>query len=305
MTATLWIDPGWLAGAHSWIDARLADAGLRRTGEIEQPHVRSWSTVMRVPTDAGPVWFKANEPVLAHEAALVDVLSERDPDLVPPLLARDPDTGWMIMADGGVSLRTVTEEPAWLAGWADVLPRYARLQVATVEHVDRLLALGVPDLRLETVPAKYADLVARIDVEQRFRDATSRVADLCAAVASYDVPPAIQHDDLHDAQMFVRDGRHLLLDWADACVTHPFFSLSVALEGVLSWGLADEEDAVDVAPYREAYLAVWNEALGRDVSEVVPDALRLGWAVRAVNGHVDGELGATHARLRMFLDGEA
>jgi hypothetical protein len=37
-------------------------------------------------------------------------------------------------------------------------------------------------------------------------------------------------------------------------------------------------------------------------SELAP---RLGWACRAVNGHVRGEDKATRARLRMFLDGRA
>ena len=60
-----------------------------------------------------------------------------------------------------------------------------------------------------------------------------------------------------------------------------------------------------MAETRAGRLIAVEGSVGRDVSEAVPDALRLGWAVRAVNGHVDGELGATHARLRMFLDGEA
>jgi hypothetical protein len=37
-------------------------------------------------------------------------------------------------------------------------------------------------------------------------------------------------------------------------------------------------------------------------SELAP---RLGWACRAVNGHVRGEDKATRARLRLFLDGRA
>ena len=29
-----------------------------------------------------------------------------------------------------------------------------------------------------------------------------------------------------------KDGRYLLLDWGDACVTHPYFTLAVTLDGV-------------------------------------------------------------------------
>ena len=82
-----WEDPAWVATAHGWIADRLGELGLTRTGEIEQPHVRDWATAMRVPTDAGDVWFKANTEVLAFEAGLVALLAERRPDVVPPLLA--------------------------------------------------------------------------------------------------------------------------------------------------------------------------------------------------------------------------
>ena len=40
--------PEWLAEATAWIRERVAV-----TGEIEQFHVRWWSTVLRVPTAAG------------------------------------------------------------------------------------------------------------------------------------------------------------------------------------------------------------------------------------------------------------
>ncbi len=45
--------------------------------------------MLKVPTTAGPVWFKANHGPLQHEAALVTLLAERVPDRVEPLLAAD------------------------------------------------------------------------------------------------------------------------------------------------------------------------------------------------------------------------
>ena len=68
-------------------------------------------------------------------------------------------------------------------------------------------------------------------------------------------PETIQHDDLHDGQVFVQDGRYLLLDWGDACVSHPFFTLAVTLDGVIAWGVDDVEHSEDTEPYRDAYLA--------------------------------------------------
>ena len=88
-----WTDEEWLAHAHRWIDARLEALGMTRTGPIEQPHVEVWSTVLRVPTEVGPVWFKANHGPLEHEAAVVNLLADRVPDRVQALLACDTERG--------------------------------------------------------------------------------------------------------------------------------------------------------------------------------------------------------------------
>lgn len=306
MDAQRWTDEAWLATAHSWIEEQLRATGLTRTGGIEQPHVAPWSTVLRVPTDAGAVFFKANEEQLRHEARVAGLLAARVPDRVPPLLAADPERGWMLMADAGETLRVVAEREQSLERWYDALDAVARIQLAVADDVDELLAMGVPDHRLAGVPAGYARLMDELDAEPRFRAAQGYVDELCAELASYGVPDSIQHDDLHDAQVFVRDGRQLVMDWGDACVSQPFCVLAVALEGVIAWGLDDVEDSVDTTPFRDAYLAPWAARLpGVDLAAAVVPAVRLGWAIRAVNGHVAGDVGQTLTRLRMFLDGRA
>jgi hypothetical protein len=259
--------------------------------------------VLRVPTRSGDVWFKATAARLRHEAALVCWIASRRPDAVPPPLAADTETGWMLMADAGEPLRAVIARERSLDRWYDVLPRYAGVQLDLADAVDELLALGVPDMRLATVPAAYEWLLDRIGANGRFRAAAPMVADLCAELASYGLPELLQHDDLHDGQVFVRDGRHLLLDWGDACVSHPFFTLSVTLEGVLAWGPDDIENSVDIAPFRDAYLAPYRQRFDGDLVAATTVALRLGWVCRAVNGHVDGDEERTFTRLRMFLDG--
>ena len=96
-------------------------------------------------------------------------------------------------------------------------------------------------------------------------------------------------------------GQPRILDWGDACVSHPFFTLAVTLQGVIAWGVDDVEASVDVTPYRDAYLRPWRRAFPTlDLERAVEVALPLGWACRAVNGHLDADPGATHARLGML-----
>ena len=304
MEQSRWQDPDWLSGAHAWIDDALVAAGRTRTGAAEQPHVVPWSTVIKVPTSSGYTWFKANADSLRHEAALVELLSARRPEAVPPLLASDRERGWMLMEDAGETLRVLSPREQSLDRWLELLPLYAGVQLDLVDVVDDLIALGVPDMRLAVLPDKYDRLVDEIGADARFREAGAQVRELCDEVAAYGVDETIQHDDLHDAQVFVRDGRHLLMDWGDSCISHPFFTLSVTLEGVLAWGLDDVENSVDTAPFREAYLAPFRERYDADLTAACVPAQRLGWVCRAVNGHVPGDDRSTFTRLKMFLDGE-
>jgi hypothetical protein len=298
-----WRDPAWIAGAHAWIEEQTDRLGLARTGAIEQPHIYPWSTVMRVPTAEGDVWFKANTGQLQHEAALVSLVAERVPERVPPLLATDLDRGWMLMADAGQRLREVVAAERSLKRWLDVLPATARIQLAMEPDVDALLALGVPDMRLATLPDGYAQLMNLLDAEDRYRDGLALVVELGEELATFGIAETLQHDDLHDGQVFVRNGTHLVMDWGDACISHPFFTLSVTLEGGIAWGIDDVENSEDTEPYLQAYLAPYAERYDGDLVAASRLATRLGWACRAVNGHVPSDKDHTLTRLRMFLDG--
>ena len=297
-----WTDRRWLADAHAWIRAH-ADV----TGEIEQPHVRPWGTVLRAPTSAGDVWFKTSVPALAHEAGLVGVLARERPDAVPELLAFDRERSWMLMADGGLRMREVVERERDLGLWLDVLSRYAQLQLDLAPHANELLALGTPDHRLAILPARAAEI-------PELAEHVDAIAGLCARLAAVPIPETIQHDDLHDGNVFLRDGRPLFFDWGDSCVAHPFLSMSVTLEGLIAWGVDDVRDSEDLAPYRAAYLAPFaGHASQEDLADALDAALRLGWVSRVLTTHRyastldpsdrDEQLAGVAVRVEMFRAG--
>ncbi len=133
-----------------------------------------------------------------------------------------------------------------------------------------------------------------------------RVGEMCDELAGYGLPETIQHDDFHDGQVFVRDGRYLLLDWGDACVSHPFFTLSVTLEGYIAWGLDDiqglgRHDAVPRrVPGAVRALGRRRRARGRLRDR---NAARLGLPRRQRPPRAGRSPPQTRVRLRMFLDG--
>ncbi len=299
-----WRDPDFVSAAHAWIHDQL-DATVSPVIEIEQTHVTDWSTVMRVTSRFATMWFKANDESMAHEAAVTAFIAPRSGERVPRPSAFDPETGWMLTVDMSPRLREVIAEERSLARWHEALEAYARIQIDCEDEVDTLLDLGLPDRRLSALPGAYADLLAGLaDVDPRLPGA-DEVATLCDRLAAYGIRETVQHDDLHDGQVFLPHDRAHILDWGDACVSHPFFTLAVTLEGVIAWGVDDKEGSEDLEPHLSAYLRPYEEHYGEpagDLREAARIAMRLGWVCRAVNGDLPQDPAATHTRLRMFLD---
>jgi len=291
-----WVQPAFLAEATAWIDARLAERDLEQTGEIEQPHVRWWSTVLRVPTGGGDLWFKANAWPHAFEAGLLAILERVHPGHVPELVAFDVDSGWLLMRDGGERLRELVGSPRDLPHWESLLPEYAELQQALAPHLDELLGTGVPDERLAVLPGhiqallddREACMVGREngvteDEYRRLRALVPDFAERCVRLAAYGIPETIQHDDLHDGNVFVRDGRYLFFDWGDSCVSHPFQSLVVAMRALV-YRLELPPGGPEILRLRDAYLEPFAHYGGHaDLVEAVDLAYYIGTAQRSLS----------------------
>jgi phosphotransferase family enzyme len=225
-------------------------------GEIEQPHVRPWSTVLRVPTRDGDVWFKAALPGLDHDAAVTAILARLRPDVVLAPLALDLDRGWMLLPDGGERLREVLARERHPGRWLEIMPRYAELQIAAAPHADELLACRLPDYRLERLPELAESISSRLDLDA---PAAARIEELRVELAGLGIPETVQHDDLHDGNVFVRrGGGHAVFDWGDGCLSHPFCSLVIGLRGI-AYRFELGKNDLDVERIRDAYLEPWTE----------------------------------------------
>ena len=277
---TSFTDPVWLAEVRAWIESQV-----EVSGEIEQPHVRPWATVLRVPTAAGPVWFKAARDAFAYEPALLEVLVPLAPDLLPEVIASRPEAGWLLLADAGERAR---EAPI---DWTPLLRHYAVLQIAAVPHVDELLAAGVVDNRAPKLDAVFPALAPQTADELRAREPDIERA--FARLAASPVPITIDHGDLHDGNVFSRDGRPRLIDWGDATVAHPLTTLAL-----------EPDDPAATA----GYIETWSTVASHDELErVLQDVREVRWLLRAINyarvlpydpSHAEG----IELRVRMYLE---
>ncbi len=267
----LWRDPAWQKEAHEWIRAQVQRQSIQINGEIEQPHVYPWSTVMRVPTNDGTLFFKATAAETLYESALTQKLAGWYPDCMPELIAVDTQRGWMLMRDGGEPLRASIRPTQDITPWEPVITRYAELQIGLAEHVSEILALGIPDHRPAVLPVLYTQLLAdetslMIDQEkgltsaewEQLKSMTARFGEICTELASFEIPESLNHGDFHDGNVLLRDGRITFFDWGDASVTHPFFTLRtffVSIENSLK--LEDYAFTPKMAELLDLYLQPW------------------------------------------------
>jgi len=271
-------DQAWRREAEAWVAEQLAREGRRITGPVEQPRVRPWSTQLIVPTDTGPVWFKANCPANAFEAQLQRVLAELVPNDVDPPLAIDPARGWMLTEDHGPSLgddREVTE-----ADWVAVATETARVQRALVDQKASLLAAGLPDYAPPSVPDRFDRLIERLsdlppdrpshvtaDLARKLDQVRPVVAEASEQLERSPIPSTFQHGDIHPRNMWATGDRLRLFDFGDAqwafaleamCVPYGW----IADQGVVSWTRvrdAYREHWTDLVDHRE-YEALWHAA---------------------------------------------
>lgn len=235
---------------HQW----LAGQGIESNGPIKVVHERPWSTVLRIPTaDEGDLFLKQEAPLQAYEVPLTVALAERWPDRVPEVVAADVDRAWMLLRDGGTNVA----ENGEVGAFPVALGLYGELQVAEVEHVDDFLAMGLRDLRLPGVADLYEPFFERDhglepDEVERLLALAPRYRELCAELDALGLPVSIQHDDLHQWNVFVRDDRVAIYDWGDSSVAFPLWSWLKPLGAVRQYGF-------DPEPLRDAYLAAWTQ----------------------------------------------
>ncbi|GAA3741448.1 aminoglycoside phosphotransferase family protein [Micromonospora maritima] len=269
-TATGWDAPGWRESAARWVAEQLGRHGRRVAGPTEE-RVRPWSVVWRVPTDDGDAWFKANSAGTRYEAGVSAALSRLAPGRVPDPLAVDAGRGWSLLPEGGRTLRHVLAADPDPRHWERILPAYADLQRASAAHAGELLALGLPDHRPEVLPGLFTDLLDDTDslllgreggltpeTLARLRAHADRYARDCRRLADLGIGPAVQHDDLHDGNIFVAAGGPRFFDWGDASLAHPFGTLLVTLRSVAhAFDLSAGDPAL--LRLRDAYLEAWTD----------------------------------------------
>lgn len=240
----------------------------------EVVHQTPWSAVFTLAGGGRRLYLKAVADGFWHELPLTAAVSERAPGISPEVLALDQTRGWLLMRPAGERLREAAQGEALIGHWRKLLPRYVELQSAWQLGADELYHMGVPDRSLRRLADDLPGLIEttirwgqgssealRTEEVTRLWERQPLLLEALAALADSGVLESIDHGDLHDANVFVNQKEYSIIDWGDAGISFPFFSLrtvEVSLESRLRGSaLHSARDEL-----RQAYLDTWMELLG-------------------------------------------
>ena len=227
----------WMGEITEWISDNLPSEIRRSDWTLSQ--IRSWaiSAVFRIQSDSTRLYFKASPTYFGTEVALTERMARDFPDISPRLVAADAERGWTLMEDlGDRTLSTAPDADIW----RETLNALARVQLAHVGETESLQAMGIerrtPAAALETLRTWISSPEsAEIRVwRERFADSLRRLQpnigkmeDMRRRLDAVALPPTLDHGDLDATNVFVQNGRPILMDWSDAAISHPLFTATM------------------------------------------------------------------------------
>lgn len=277
----LWESEDFELEVQAWVQEVLGRSGVRSAGPLVAHRVRFWAAIFRQSTDEGTVWVKVPNPGQQFEGALLQSLSRLVPDHVLTPLAVHPAHGWILLPDGGA---TVREEEVVSQTWEVLMAQVARLQVELSTHAEDLARTGLPVLLpgeaseyVSTLTAALARLPRQDAQHLGVEDARAIERNLPALtlrwehLGSHGAAMSLQLNDASPSNAFRSTGPQpfRFFDLGDAFWSSPAAVLQVPTRmAARSWPRHPAAVTPLIRSMVDAYVEVWSGAHGRDVGDV-------------------------------------
>ncbi|MBG0918292.1 phosphotransferase family protein [Exiguobacterium profundum] len=238
------------------------------------------------------VYAKAVTSISQSEGMLSQYLAHMLPGLVPDVVAVHPVHPWFILRKvSGHPLRDVPDQEQYEVA----LREYAKLQQRMSGETEQLLKMGVPDRRpsmlREEIESTFVEMSLNLERVQREEVLALKpeLLSMCEELES-GIPMSLDHGDLHGGNIFwePESNQPVILDWGDATITHPFFSMRV-FWNILFDLLPEEDDTLwieKIHELRKVYLKEWRHVAPTEILERhMKIAEELGCVYRAISWH--------------------
>jgi Ser/Thr protein kinase RdoA (MazF antagonist) len=216
-----------------WVAQQLEPLGLALAPGFEQFTASPTSSLVRMETTGAPVWFKSTGEINRNELPISIALYRLFPDYVPRILAIHPIwNGWLSEEVQGQTLARQGDPDTW----AVAAMTLAELQIASLHKIDELLKSRCKDLRWGALARQIRPFLACMSelmgaqTSERSRalnDSQLGFLGDCLKKAfgglkRCGIPDTLGHLDPNPGNVLVCSPDVCFLDWAEACVSHPF-----------------------------------------------------------------------------------
>lgn len=202
-----------------------------------------WSSVIKINTGAEPIYLKQTPRDLFLEAKITRLLRDKcGLTAIPEVIATNPDYHCFIMNKcGDLTLRDYFSGNLNLDILIQGINVYKTLQKATNNAVNYLIALGVPDWRLDKFPTLYNDLISDgkflaenglgLKQQEKLHCFSPQVKELCDRLAGFRIPECLNHSDFHDNNILYDKTAKTtaIIDLGETAINHPFFSMAALI----------------------------------------------------------------------------
>ncbi|MGB8062256.1 MAG: phosphotransferase [Candidatus Sulfotelmatobacter sp.] len=232
---------GWFRELQGWIEEVIGPLGFHLTGSFSQLNASPSFSLVRFETSGPAVWFKAIGKPNLREFPITLALAKLSPQYLPSILAARQDwNGWLALEVEGINLGETRDARPWAAA-ASAL---AKLQIASADRIGALIDSGARDLRASTLlklVRPFLDAMGQLMEKQtkvpppalsssELMLLGEQIEEAFSLSADLRIPDALGHLDLNPGNVIVSDGRSVFLDWAEAYVGNPLFSLQYFVE---------------------------------------------------------------------------
>ena len=236
--------PGWFPVLRSLIQEAIQAVPLTLSGGFLQLNASPCFSLIRFETDSDAIWFKAVGEPNTREFALTVRLSSKLPSYTPRVLATQPLwNAWITLELPGLRLSQTDD----LSAWGNAARDLARMQVASVEMAEDILACQARDIRFDTLLGQVRPFFAQLHelMERQPKSPPPRLSppeltqleldthDALLALQREGIPDSLGHLDLNPENIIALHDHTVFLDWAEGSVGHPFFSFAYLLEHFL------------------------------------------------------------------------
>jgi hypothetical protein len=253
----------------AWVEDQLRPLGRSWGGNFRQLQATPSFALIRFQTNRGAVWFKAvGEPNL-REFPITMLVADRFPRHVPKVIAVRKDwNAWLTEEVEGDDLFSDSDP----ASWCRAVACLAELQIASVGHASQILASCVRDARSSTLLAQVVPFFSVLEVlmqaqitptppkltKQEMETVKRQVVRALQEMKQAAVPDTLNHFDLNPGNAISAGTNYKFLDWAEAGLGNPFFSMEYLRQHFVN-AFAGQPDAE--IEFRNSYVECWRSVL--------------------------------------------